>query len=58
MRGLLRKGTANMDGMILARLIDAKGLQVNADDLTQFDCEGAYRWKNQHPFSNLLLTQS
>lgn len=41
---LLGKGTANMDVMTLAgklaRLIDEKGLQVKADDLTQFDGVG------------------
>lgn len=41
---LLGKGTAGMDVMTLAaklsRLIDEKGLQVKADDLTQFDGMG------------------
>lgn len=41
---LLGKGTASMDVMTLAgklaRLIDEKGLQVKADDLTQFDGVG------------------
>ena len=41
---LLGKGTASMDVMSLAaklaRLIDEKGLQVKADDLTQFDGVG------------------
>jgi DNA repair protein RadC len=41
---LLGKGTASMDVMALAaklaRLIDEKGLQVKADDLTQFDGMG------------------
>ena len=41
---LLGKGTVNMDVMTLAgklaRLIDEKGLQVKADDLTQFDGVG------------------
>ena len=41
---LLGKGTASMDVMALAaklaRLIDEKGLQVRADDLTQFDGMG------------------
>lgn len=41
---LLGKGTASMDVMTLAaklaRLIDEKGLQVRADDLTQFDGVG------------------
>jgi DNA repair protein RadC len=42
---LLGKGTASMDVMTLAaklaRLIDEKGLQVKAEDLTQFDGVGA-----------------
>lgn len=41
---LLGKGTASMDVMTLAgklaQLIDEKGLQVKADDLTQFDGVG------------------
>ena len=41
---LLGKGTASMDVMALAaklaRLIDEKGLQVKADDLSQFDGVG------------------
>ena len=41
---LVGKGTASMDVMTLAaklaRLIDEKGLQVKADDLTQFDGVG------------------
>lgn len=41
---LLGKGTASMDVLTLAaklaRLIDEKGLQVKADDLTQFDGVG------------------
>lgn len=41
---LLGKGTASMDVMTLAaklaRLIDEKGLEVKADDLTQFDGVG------------------